>query len=132
MSNIKKARRNCKFCNKLLDKPVKFYCNNSCQGKYQVLERYRDDPSSLGPKGLKTYLLLTRENVCSVCKGSTWNNLPIPLETDHINGDYSNNSDDNLRLICPNCHSQTDTYKGKNVGKGRYKRRARYEEGKSY
>ena len=52
---------------------------------------------------------------CSVCQLSEWNGKPIPLEIDHIDGCHSNNSYENLRAICPNCHAQTDTYKGKNM-----------------
>jgi 5-methylcytosine-specific restriction endonuclease McrA len=46
-----------------------------------------------------------------------WCGKPVPLELDHIDGDPENNVRENLRLICPNCHAQTPTYKGKNVGK---------------
>ena len=51
---------------------------------------------------------------------------------DHINGNSSDNSLENLRMICPNCHSQTTTYKNRNKGKGRHYRRKRYSESKSY
>ena len=43
----------------------------------------------------------------------------IPLEIDHIDGNAENNSEDNLQLICPNCHSLTSTYRGANRGHGR-------------
>ena len=56
---------------------------------------------------------------CSSCGISEWNNRPITLEIEHIDGNWSNNKEDNLTLICPNCHSQTDTYRAKNKGKGR-------------
>ena len=56
----------------------------------------------------------------------------IPLEVDHIDGNADNNLEHNLRLICPNCHALTATYKGANKGNGRHKRRARYRAGKSY
>lgn len=39
-----------------------------------------------------------------------WNGKPIVLQIDHIDGDCKNNRYENLRLICPNCHTQTDTY----------------------
>lgn len=54
---------------------------------------------------------------CQGCKRLTWNSLPIPLELDHIDGDHANNQLDNLRLLCPNCHAQTPTYRGKNMKK---------------
>lgn len=52
--------------------------------------------------------------VCSNCQLTTWLNQPIPLELDHIDGDSLNNNLNNLRLLCPNCHSFTETYRGKN------------------
>ncbi len=54
------------------------------------------------------------ENICSECGLNVWNNKPINLELDHINGVRTNHKLENLRLLCPNCHSQTDTYRSKN------------------
>lgn len=55
------------------------------------------------------------ENKCSVCGlDNMWNGIPINMELDHIDGNRTNHSLDNLRMICPNCHSQTDTYRSKN------------------
>ena len=51
---------------------------------------------------------------CSCCNLSKWQNKPIGLELDHIDGNKYNHKLDNLRLLCPNCHSQTDTYRGRN------------------
>lgn len=53
-------------------------------------------------------------NVCSECKINEWNGKPISLELDHIDGVRTNHKLNNLRLLCPNCHSQTDTYRSKN------------------
>jgi len=50
------------------------------------------------------------ENKCSRCSISEWQGETISLHLDHINGDNSNNEITNLRLLCPNCHSQTPTY----------------------
>jgi hypothetical protein len=53
---------------------------------------------------------------CSNCKLDTWMDQPIPLELDHVDGNHENNALDNLRLLCPNCHSLTPTFRGKNKG----------------
>jgi predicted RNA-binding Zn-ribbon protein involved in translation (DUF1610 family) len=51
---------------------------------------------------------------CDSCGITEWKGSKISLELDHINGDTYNNTRSNLRYLCPNCHSITDTYKGKN------------------
>lgn len=56
-----------------------------------------------------------KQHVCEVCDQTTWMNKPIPLELDHIDGVRNNHRIKNLRLLCPNCHAQTDTYRGKNT-----------------
>jgi 5-methylcytosine-specific restriction endonuclease McrA len=52
---------------------------------------------------------------CEICKRKNWMNQPITLEMDHINGINTDNKRTNLRFLCPNCHSQTKTWKGKNT-----------------
>jgi 5-methylcytosine-specific restriction endonuclease McrA len=55
------------------------------------------------------------ENVCVICdQGPVWNNKPLTLQLDHIDGNRNNNCLENLRLLCPNCHTQTPTHSGKN------------------
>lgn len=56
-----------------------------------------------------------REYKCERCKISSYNNCQITLEVDHINGDWKDNRSENLRYLCPNCHSQTDTSYRKNM-----------------
>ncbi|MFJ7296888.1 HNH endonuclease signature motif containing protein [Streptomyces collinus] len=55
---------------------------------------------------------------CALCgTEAVWQGRPLPLEVDHVDGDWRNNRIENLRLLCPNCHSTTDSYRGR--GKGR-------------
>ncbi|MEU3076932.1 HNH endonuclease [Streptomyces laurentii] len=53
---------------------------------------------------------------CALCGLTVWLGKPVPLEVDHVDGDWRNNQIENLRLLCPNCHSATDTYRGRNKG----------------
>jgi hypothetical protein len=69
-------------------------------------------------------------NKCSVCNIKKWKNKPIVFEIEHKDGNSSNHRASNLCLICPNCHSQTSTYKGRNKGYGREARRLKYQERK--
>jgi 5-methylcytosine-specific restriction endonuclease McrA len=68
---------------------------------------------------LRTRLINTgvKEHKCEICKLTEWNNFPIPLELNHIDGNKHNHLLENLEIICPNCHAQTSTYRGKNVKK---------------
>jgi Zn finger protein HypA/HybF involved in hydrogenase expression len=87
---------------------------------------------TLGKNGLKKWLKEKYGYKCAECNLTEWRNKPIVLELEHRDGNSENNEFENLCLICPNCHSQTDTYKGKNKGNGRHARRQRYAEGKSF
>lgn len=58
---------------------------------------------------------------CSECGVSKWRDQELALELDHINGDAANNKLSNLRLLCPNCHSLTSTYRGKSKNTGKLK-----------
>lgn len=59
------------------------------------------------------------EYKCYSCGLAEWLGKPIPLELEHIDGVRDNNTLSNLTLLCPNCHAQTDTYRGKNIGKNK-------------
>ena len=54
-----------------------------------------------------------KEQKCEICGISSWNNKPIVLELHHINGDHYDNRLENLQIVCPNCHSQTDGHRGR-------------------
>lgn len=51
---------------------------------------------------------------CECCGITEWNGKPAPLELDHINGNHDDNRFENLQILCPNCHAQTPTYRGRN------------------
>ncbi|MCQ2754452.1 MAG: HNH endonuclease [bacterium] len=55
-----------------------------------------------------------KEHKCECCGNTEWMGLPIKLELHHINGDHFDNRLENLQILCPNCHSMTDNYRGKN------------------
>lgn len=54
---------------------------------------------------------------CESCGRNEWQDLPIPLELHHVNGDSTDNRPENLKLLCPNCHALTDNYRGRNIGR---------------
>ncbi len=55
-----------------------------------------------------------KEHICEICGNSEWLDKLIPLELHHIDGNSRNHEFVNLQLLCPNCHTLTDTYRGKN------------------
>lgn len=61
-----------------------------------------------------------KEHKCEVCAITEWCGKPTPIQLDHIDGNNQNNQLENLRILCPNCHAQTDTYCGKSNRKIKY------------
>lgn len=111
------------------------YCTVKCQQRFQLLDRIRrwyDGEMGFTNRTLRSMLKEVRPYACMTCGITEWNGRPIVLDVEHIDGNSENNSPQNVGFICPNCHSQTPTYKGANRGNGRAYRRKRYAEGKSY
>lgn len=81
---------------------------------YSRLENGR----TVKPRSMIQALIALRGHRCEICKNEEWNSLPIPLEVHHLDGNSLNNFTENLQLCCPNCHSQTGNYKGRNINKG--------------
>ena len=88
------------------------------QRRLNILE-YLVSGSSIQSNKLRKYLLDSNifKPKCYKCNNNEWNNLSIPLELEHINGINNDNRLENLTLLCPNCHAQTSTYRGKNIKK---------------
>ena len=80
-----------------------------------------DDLKHIGT--IKARLIKERGYQCESCRETMWLGGPIPLELDHINGERQNNSRENLRLLCANCHALTPTFRGKNIRKASKKQR---------
>jgi len=111
------------------------YCSIKCQQDYQKsqkLHKWLNEGVVPGKKFIKNYMIETKGNMCEECGTSEWNGKTLVLELEHKDGNSENNKLENLGLLCPNCHSQTSTYKGANKGNGRYARRMRYAAGLSY
>lgn len=130
----KRKKKECLNCGKITTNK---YCSQTCQHEHkrnEVFKLIESGDTSLNSTKYKKYLIHVHGEKCMNCgwceKNPTSNKIPIELE--HIYGDSENNKLDNLRLLCPNCHSLTPTYKALNKGNGRHSRMVRYNEGKSY
>lgn len=84
--------------------------------KILVKDSLYSTTSSLRERLIKENVLPNR---CSICAINEWQGKPLSLHLDHIDGVNTNNLISNLRLLCPNCHSQTSTYCGRNKGKNK-------------
>lgn len=92
----------------------------SKMNKDLLIDKYLNHDSDIISDRLKGYLFKfgLLENECSICKNDgNWNDRKLVLQLDHINGNRKDNRLENLRILCPNCHTQTHTYSGKKNGK---------------
>lgn len=121
----------CKNCGKPLTKSGKIFCNCKCHRDYQYKEYIADwkehkNDGTIGKSWIavshkiRRYLYEKYDGKCARCGWSEVNPYTntIPLEIEHIDGDAENNTEENLILLCPNCHSLTRTYRGANRGNG--------------
>jgi hypothetical protein len=127
---------NCLNCLNPTKRKIYKYCSNKCQADFQYKKFIENWQSGLinGNKGkdfpqlsnhLKRFLLEKFGEKCWLCK---WDKIhpvtnKVPLEVNHIDGNSLNNSEINLQLICPNCHSLTVNFRNLNKGSGRAHRR---------
>lgn len=137
---------NCKYCGKEINYPPSqgkgFYCSTRCQHDFQyensvsdwlakkITGRKKDGrPCSF----VRRYLLNKCNYKCSRCGWGEPNpiNGIIYLEIDHIDGSRENGYEENLRVLCPNCHTLTETYKTLNKNIGYHKERRLASQGDS-
>ena len=131
----KKPRTNCLLCGKETARAGYKYCSNLCQMEFQhcrFIELWKKGQvpriRNIGvvSRHLKKYLRVKFGDKCCLCGWAEINPKTgiVPLVADHIDGNWRNNKEDNLRLICPNCDSLSPTYAALNKGNGRENRRA--------
>lgn len=121
---IKKKCLNCGAIRKAHRSAVQFvYCSNKCHHEHKFKLRYDKwiNGGSIWSTrgGLKRAVIQRDGYKCNECSIDSWNGKEISLELEHIDGNYQNCLSVNVCLLCPNCHSQTPTFKAKNWGNGR-------------
>lgn len=132
-----KKQSSCGYCQKQFEyddgQKTGKWCSNKCQQEAQYkfyIERWKVGKEN-GKAGLydlsryiRRYLFEKHNSKCCDCGWSKMNmtTMKIPLHVEHIDGDSQNNKEDNLKLLCPNCHSLTSTFGVLNKGNGRYSR----------
>lgn len=91
-----------------------------CKGKHtdtysRPIEDYLNNEAPISSTKLRRKLLNNgiKINKCELCGITSWNDAPLVMHLHHKDGNHFNNNLDNLQILCPNCHSQTDTYSGK-------------------
>jgi hypothetical protein len=129
---VKNTKSNgCKSCGDVLNNTnrVKKYCNTKCQKDFEkklIFERIESgEYNCKNPRKYKEYLIDKFSNKCMKCGWGEFHAVTgnIPIQLEHKDGDSNNNKIDNLELLCPNCHSLTDTFGYLNKGRGRNERK---------
>lgn len=122
---------NCRMCGNNLDANHKEFCSRKCRKNFLREERFSvikktgkanfDVKCYTNANWIKRYYIHKHGEKCMKCGWDEKNPHTgnVPIELDHIDGDHKNNTLENTRLLCPNCHSLTKNYKGANLGNGR-------------
>ena len=96
---------------KLKERSLKGSTARSATNKERLLS---SDTTTLGHTGRRKKVLIEQDYKCNNCGLSDWLGKPLSLELDHIDGNNKNNDRSNLVCLCPNCHVQTPTWRGRN------------------
>ena len=133
------CKKDCLECGASIKSPnsKKKFCSGSCSSIYRKKQKWakmlqEQDLSAYPHRSIRDFILHRDQNKCAICGTADWRGQPAPLIMDHIDGNSYNNSQSNLRAVCAMCDAQLPTYKGRNLGNGRHKRRERYKAGLSY
>lgn len=115
----------CLWCiSPLIKRHSQKYCNNKCQNKYEYMNSFLDwyfcKKKIIRNNMIRQHLETMNGYKCSECGITQWNSKPITLDVDHVNGNSSDNKPENVRFLCKNCHSQTETFANCKSGTGRY------------
>lgn len=116
--------KSCVNCGATMSHKNKDCCSSKCSVEYKWKNETvpRIQLGQGGIRVLRKFLIETRGEKCECCGlPPVWNGQKLSLHLDHIDGNSDNNLPSNVRLMCPNCHSQTDTYGSKGQG-NRYKK----------
>ena len=102
-------------CNNLIDRQAVSFCSRKCYNNNKLLESFKCvENGNAEERIVKKYLLHHYGNICFECGITSWQGKELKMDLDHIDGNSDNNTLENCRLLCPNCHRQTPTYKGGN------------------
>jgi hypothetical protein len=135
-SRPKKDHIPCMNCGDVVKKNARSFCSHTCQQEFKYktfIQQWKDGNESGSQQdgnissSIRKYIKEKYNNSCSKCN---WNEIHpitgnVPVQIDHIDGDHKNNKEENLVLLCPNCHSLTPNFGALNKGHGRDERRKR-------
>jgi len=116
----RKPEHKCKNCGKNINN-THWYCSDECKKKSNPSTFLSDDDiftknSSRSRNFIKKKFMKFIKNECSICgQLPEWQGIKLVMVLDHINGVPNDNRKENLRLVCPNCNSQLETFTSKNI-----------------